>query len=114
MVPPLVVEAMAVQWGIQMAVSEGIRPFLVESNSLQVANLANNGVPSSADVGPITSDIIDSLESLPRCSISHVSGGGNLAAHVLAKEVLLAERDSVWVDFCPPCVERIVLADGSS
>ncbi|KAK0600709.1 hypothetical protein LWI29_017726 [Acer saccharum] len=111
MVPPLMVEAMAVRRGIQLAASEGIGVFHIETDSLQVAELVRKRVVSYADVGPIINDILSSLDALPRCSISHISRRGNLAAHSLAREALSVIEDCVWVDRCPPCVVQPVHAD---
>ncbi|KAK0585032.1 hypothetical protein LWI29_022499 [Acer saccharum] len=111
MFSPLIAEAMAVWRGVSLALDFGLVPFQIESDCLQVIDLVNKGVPSSADVGPIISLIFDSLNSTPGCSISHTPRTGNLVAHNLVKFALSIERDCCWLDSCPPCVERLVQID---
>ncbi|KAK1550168.1 hypothetical protein Q3G72_014783 [Acer saccharum] len=64
---PMVAEAMAVRRGISLAIELGLVPFLVESDCLQVVQMIRNG-----DVGPIISDIVDSLKSISSYSIGFV------------------------------------------
>ncbi|KAK1586282.1 hypothetical protein Q3G72_000803 [Acer saccharum] len=106
LISPLVAEALAVKFGIQLACEVGSVPF-------QVVNLINCGSLSDADVGPIIAEIVLALHLFPSCSIIHVPRNGNSAAHGLAKKALSIESEHCWLDCCPPCVEKVVKADAS-
>ncbi|KAK1559549.1 hypothetical protein Q3G72_015602 [Acer saccharum] len=84
---------------------------MIEYDSLQVVDLISKGSPSDADVGLIVAEILIALQSLPSCSINHVPRLGNTTAHVLAKKALSIESEYRWLDFCPPCMERIIKID---
>ncbi|KAK0598868.1 hypothetical protein LWI29_000188 [Acer saccharum] len=75
---PLVAKVMAVWRGIRMAIEFGSVPFLIESDSLQVVELVNKGVPSPADVGSIIGLILSILKDAPGCAVSHISRVGPL------------------------------------
>ncbi|KAK4851629.1 hypothetical protein QYF36_016970 [Acer negundo] len=108
MYSPIIAEAMAVWWGIGLALDFGLVPFQIESDCLQVVEMVSKG---SAEVGHIISMIVASLGLNPGCSISHTPSTGNLVAHHLAKIALLVDHDCFWLDSCPPCMERLVQID---
>ncbi|KAK3199857.1 hypothetical protein Dsin_023272 [Dipteronia sinensis] len=110
MVSPVVVEALEVKCGIQLAMEAGLVPFQIETDSLQVVNLVSAGSPSSGEVGPIIDEIPGFLHSLPSCSIDHISRKGNTAAHSLAKRALIGS-DFCWVDGCPQKLKLRILPD---
>ncbi|KAK1571403.1 hypothetical protein Q3G72_016361 [Acer saccharum] len=85
---PVVVEALAVKCGIAKAVELGLIPFQLETDSLHVVQLIHCGETSSADVGPVITDNVDSLQRLPSWSINFVPRSGNATAHSLAKIAL--------------------------
>ncbi|KAK4853970.1 hypothetical protein QYF36_017096 [Acer negundo] len=111
MLSPLVAEALAIKRGILLALESGLVPFQVETNSLQLVNLINKRVASSADVGPIICEILAAVESLPNWSICHVSRKGNLDTHNLAKMAFSVESECCWLDDFTPCVERCIRFD---
>ncbi|KAK0605541.1 hypothetical protein LWI29_027948 [Acer saccharum] len=84
-----------------------ISPLVAEALAIK------NGITSTADVGPIIVEISNALQSLPSCSNSHVPCKGNVVAHVLAEKAMSVESEYCWIDFCPPCTERIVQLDAS-
>ncbi|KAK0606351.1 hypothetical protein LWI29_036812 [Acer saccharum] len=105
--------ATTVHNGILLAISSGLFPLHIETDSLQVVNLVLEGGHSSADVGPVIDDILKSCSLIPSWTISHVPRKSNLVVHNLAKMSLSAASDCVWLNRCPPCVENFVLFDAS-
>ncbi|KAK4840523.1 hypothetical protein QYF36_010958 [Acer negundo] len=111
MIPPLIVEALEMWHGIVLAVENGLVPFHIETDSLQVPDLVNKGQVSPVEVGSTISLILSSLEKALGCVVSHISRKGNLVAHNLAKLALSLVKDSCWLDAYPPCVEQLVHLD---
>ncbi|KAK0599705.1 hypothetical protein LWI29_007836 [Acer saccharum] len=110
---PIVAEAMTVRRGIFLAIELGLVPFLIESNCFQVVQMIRYGDSFNGDVGPIISNVVLSLKSLPRCSIGFVPRAGNAVAHSLAKLAISFNVDRCWLDSFPPYVERSVLLDAA-
>ncbi|KAK0571615.1 hypothetical protein LWI29_018896 [Acer saccharum] len=77
LVSPLVAEAMAVGRGIKIALKEGLVPFQIESDSLQVVNMVLKREPSYADVGTIIDKILLSLSGKPRLCKAMLGCGGD-------------------------------------
>ncbi|KAK4852591.1 hypothetical protein QYF36_025274 [Acer negundo] len=69
---PILAKALAVRHGISLAIELGLVPFLVETDYLQVVQMIRNGDSFNGKVGPIVSDIVDSLKLLPSCSFGFV------------------------------------------
>ncbi|KAK2642452.1 hypothetical protein Ddye_024215 [Dipteronia dyeriana] len=108
---PIIAEAMAVKYGILLALESNLVPFQIETDSLQLVNILCEGRIPSADVGPVIGEILGLLEPLPCWSIRHVPRLGNLVAHSLAKMGLSAASDCSWLNGNPPCVEKFIKAD---
>ncbi|KAK1577748.1 hypothetical protein Q3G72_024465 [Acer saccharum] len=110
---PLVAEALAIRFGIQLTCDNGLVPFHFESDSLQAVELVCKGNFEDTVIGPVLAKISNLLKELPNYSISYVPRTENVAAHVLAKKALVVESDYRWFDCCPPCVVRTVQSDAS-
>ncbi|KAK4843798.1 hypothetical protein QYF36_012766 [Acer negundo] len=85
---PMVAEVLAVKCGIARAVELGLFPFQLETDSLHVVLLIHSGETSLTDVGPVISDIVDSLQRIPSWSINFIPRSGNFTAYSLAKMAL--------------------------
>ncbi|KAK2635163.1 hypothetical protein Ddye_029955 [Dipteronia dyeriana] len=104
---------MTVLYGINLASDTGLQPFMVESDALGVVNLVNAGSPSLADIGIVIGDIFTRLKEVAHGSTAFAPKKANYVVHTLSKLALKSDRDQIWMEDYPPCVERFLLEDYS-
>ena len=106
-----VTEALALQYGVLLALELRISHAIVEFDALSIIQAINEGV-LGGELGHIVQNIKDISSSFSWCSFQHLNRSGNRVAHELAR----AARDSgvtqVWKGVCPSFVEHIILKDG--
>ncbi|KAK2653232.1 hypothetical protein Ddye_013088 [Dipteronia dyeriana] len=108
---PLVAESVALLKGLQLGLSVGVLPCVIESDALGVVNLVTVGHPSRSDVGLVIQDVLQILKQFPDCFVVFTPMKTNMAAHDLAKLGLTIDSDLVLLEDFPPCVASIVSGD---
>ncbi|KAK4844645.1 hypothetical protein QYF36_022620 [Acer negundo] len=73
MLSPSIAKALAVWRGVVLAMENGLVPFHIETDSLQVSDLVNKCLVSHAEIGSTISLILSSFEKVHVCVVSHVS-----------------------------------------
>ncbi|KAK0576535.1 hypothetical protein LWI29_019192 [Acer saccharum] len=107
----MIVEALAILWGIDFAIDSGLQLLVVESDALHVVNMVKAEFPVSADLGLLIWDIKDCISSISGVTISYVPRVVNVVAHKLSKFGLSVANDCFWMESFPPCVERSIEDD---
>ncbi|KAK2648872.1 hypothetical protein Ddye_016361 [Dipteronia dyeriana] len=109
---PQVVETVALLLhNLNLAFEMGLRPVVVESNSLGIVQLVNAGVSCPSDIGLVLDEIQDRLERVDNGWVRHVSRKANNVAHTLANMGLGDVEDPFWLEEYPLCVDRFLLED---
>ncbi|KAL5822171.1 hypothetical protein ACOSQ3_024053 [Xanthoceras sorbifolium] len=92
-----VAEAKAICEGIYLALSKGLKPLCVKSDSFNVVSMCNSISTVKCDVGNIVQNIRDVVALNNARAISFIPRSGNLVAHGLAKWALMWNSPTVWV-----------------
>ncbi|KAK3189239.1 hypothetical protein Dsin_028800 [Dipteronia sinensis] len=107
---PQIAEALAILEGLQLAISLGFLPAILESDALVgVQAICKKEAPCS-EVGIVVNDILLFLSQV-FISVNFVPRLANKVSHGLAKLALSYEGEFVWFEDCPLCVESLVLGD---
>ncbi|KAK7250874.1 hypothetical protein RIF29_33611 [Crotalaria pallida] len=106
---PLVAEALAFRWGLQVALNNGAQNLVAYTDSLSlVKSLQHGGAPSSIHL--ITQDCLDLLTTFQYFDVSHVRKVANVPAHLLAKHSVVCQND-YWTMSVPNHILQAVMTD---
>ncbi|KAH9761875.1 putative reverse transcriptase/RNA-dependent DNA polymerase [Citrus sinensis] len=97
-------EAEAVKWGLEIALEARLAAVIIETDCIEVANLANSKTSSKKEIMWTISDIHSYKEKFQSLSIQHVPRCCNSCAHSLAKRALRSLETVTWKDNFPPDV----------
>ncbi|KAH9800273.1 hypothetical protein KPL71_000599 [Citrus sinensis] len=97
-------EAEAVKWGLEIALEARLATVIIETDCIEVANLANSKTSSRKEIMWTISDIHSYKEKFQSLSIQHVPRCCNSCAHSLAKRALRSLETVTWKDNFPPDV----------
>lgn len=97
-------EAEAVKWGLEIALEARLAAVIIETDCIEVANLANSKTSSRKEIVWTISDIHSYKEKFQSLSIQHVPRCCNSCAHSLAKRALRSSETVTWKDNFPPDV----------
>ncbi|KAK2635971.1 hypothetical protein Ddye_030763 [Dipteronia dyeriana] len=106
-----IAEATAILKGLQLGISLGLRPCVVESDCLSVVKLISSGQVPFAEIGLIIQDVVNLLGSSPGSCVVFAHMERNKAAHMLAKICLTVLSDFVWMEDFPPSIALTVFGD---
>ena len=107
-----IIEALALQDGVLLALELGISHAIVKSDALSIIQVINEGV-LGGDLGHIMQNIKNISSSFSWCSFQHLKRSGNRAAHELARAARISGVSQVWKGVCPSFVEHVIIEDGS-
>ncbi|KAH9649685.1 putative reverse transcriptase/RNA-dependent DNA polymerase [Citrus sinensis] len=97
-------EAEAVKWGLEIALEARLAAVIIETDCIEVTNLANSKTNSRKEIVWTISDIHSYKEKFQSLSIQHVPRCCNNCAHSLAKRALRSSETVTWKDNFPPDV----------
>lgn len=97
-------EAEAVKRGMEMAIEAGLSAVIIETDCMEVVNLANNITSSRKEILWAISDIQSYMEKFQSITIQHVSRCCNSCAQSLAERALRSSESVTWKDNFPPDV----------
>ncbi|KAL5776904.1 hypothetical protein ACOSP7_009830 [Xanthoceras sorbifolium] len=105
-----VTEALSVYNGLLFAVDRGLFPCVVESDAFNITKLCGDLISSRGEISNVVTDIrflfdnhdFKSLCFVPRCC--------DMAAHSVAKWVMLHKQGMSWV-VCPDWLKQSILSD---
>ncbi|XP_024033533.1 uncharacterized protein LOC112095662 [Citrus clementina] len=105
-----IVEAKAVQWGLEVASKASFTNVIVETDCSMVANLANNKVSNKTEIWWTIAEIQSSRQDFQSIDFQHVPRQCNTSAYSLAKRALKSSGSVIWWDEFPADV--LCLFDG--
>ncbi|KAK7269519.1 hypothetical protein RIF29_22250 [Crotalaria pallida] len=111
-VDPLLAEALAMRWGLDLALKQGCSNIAIQSDSLLLCS-AIHGLYSSVLIRVILEDINSMLDCLNNYTVRHVPRTLNMPAHKLASSANIY-TNALWWQSGLPNVIQAVLADISS
>ncbi|KAL9443800.1 hypothetical protein AB3S75_017056 [Citrus x aurantiifolia] len=97
-------EAEAVKWGLEIALEARLAAVIIETDCIEVANLANSKTSSRKEIVWTISDIHSYKEKFQSFLIQHVPRCCNRCAHSLAKRALRSSETVTWKNNFPPDV----------
>ncbi|XP_015387366.2 uncharacterized protein LOC107177674 [Citrus sinensis] len=97
-------EVEAVKWGLEIALKLRLAAVIIETDCIEVANLANSKTSSRKEIVWTISDIHSYKEKFQSLSIQHVPRCCNNCAYSLAKRALRSSETVTWKDNFPPDV----------
>ena len=94
-------EAVATEWGLQVASSIGVTNGVVESDSLEVIELVNTRSGNMSEIFWVISKILEKKKTFQNFKTQHVLRICNGIAHALAKLALQRNETVIWLDEFP-------------
>ncbi|KAK3205805.1 hypothetical protein Dsin_019851 [Dipteronia sinensis] len=91
-------------------VEADLLPTMLESDATGVVEAINHIRPSYADIRIINGDIVGVMSEFS-ISVSYISRKANKATHALVKLALLTERNFLWKEDYPPCINVVIMED---
>jgi ribonuclease HI len=109
----MVVEAMAIVWALELALSEKFAKVIVESDAkMCIENLSYPTDASCWKIRNFSVRIVDLISGFVSCNVQWVCREGNQVAHSLAKAAFsLALPFCCSLDTLPPSVEEAWFRD---
>ncbi|KAL9432499.1 hypothetical protein AB3S75_027519 [Citrus x aurantiifolia] len=104
------VEAEAAEWGLCIAKEVGLKVVILETDSLEVANLINTRKASIIEIFWRVQEIQAMKQEFSLFEAKHVSRSCNLCAHSLAKLALGRAYSNVWWGNFPPEILHVLLS----
>ncbi|KAL5747879.1 hypothetical protein ACOSP7_024897 [Xanthoceras sorbifolium] len=105
---PLLAEAIAVLYGIQLAIDLGFSPLLMESDTLGVINILKEGLIPCLDLGMIILDIFQFCLCSNVLSFSVIPRTTNKVVDTRTKAAILYDLDRFWFEVYPHLVKLFV------
>ncbi|KAL8547442.1 hypothetical protein ACS0TY_006969 [Phlomoides rotata] len=104
-------EAMALRFGLESSVENGITQLLMESDSENLIRALNR----EAEMEPYVMEVADDIRSLARSidcsSFSYIQRTANKAAHSLTHIGIELNDVKIWIDEVPNCCNELILND---
>lgn len=110
---PLLAEAIALRFAVQLAIRLGLQFVVFEADNLILINHLRSQAVDFNYVFRVANDISFLVSSIPFVKWSFVKRSGNVVVHELARMNVL-DREKVWWGFCPPDIAPYVLSDSLS
>lgn len=105
---PLLAEAKALLFGMQLAYDAGYRQVEVETDCLTLANMLTKNPCERSFAQVIANDIVSFANLFASCSFCFAKHNCSEVAHVMAKSSLTFEEELVWLDDFPPNIVSII------
>lgn len=106
---PVLAEALAIRWSLQIAKEQGLLNCIIESDAEVVVKCIKQEMVM-ADIDPIIQDCIELLDHLTNSCVSHVKRQLNMAAHDLVRLPSQVGSRS-WVGNAPTQIQDIICKD---
>ncbi|KAL5739882.1 hypothetical protein ACOSQ2_029062 [Xanthoceras sorbifolium] len=106
-----VAKAKAICESIHLALSKGLKPLCVESDSYNVVSLCSSVSHFKCDLGNIVQDVRDIVALNDVRSVYFIPRSSNLVAHGLAKWALLWKSPTIWAKNFPNWLVKLAEYD---
>ena len=92
------VEAAAMEWGMQVAARVGGKSVLIESDSHELVELVNNRISSMSEIVWVILEILEKKNNFQNFKAQHTPRLCNGISHSLAKLALQKKESVMWLD----------------
>ncbi|XP_062173543.1 uncharacterized protein LOC133879005 [Alnus glutinosa] len=110
-VDPKTAEAMAALWAILFCKEFGFLDVIFEGDASQVVNKIHSKPPFLSATGHLIESIVQEIQGLRSATFVHVHRECNGAAHLLAKEAVVHEEETCWIEDTSYFLDTVILRE---